>query len=85
MTGRKYLRAIATTLLIDNNRHVKILGMRLAVVRRQCGMTQEVLAKKARLSPGYIARLEIGMHDPSVSTLLKLAKAMKVQPAELLP
>jgi len=64
---------------------MKVLGVRLATVRHQCGMTQEVLAKKVRLSPGYIARLEIGMHDPSVSTLLRLAKAMKVRPAELLP
>ena len=63
---------------------MKALGVRLATIRQQRGMTQEVLAKKARLSPGYIARLEIGMHDPSASTLLKLAKAMKVPPAKLL-
>ncbi len=46
-------------------------------------MTQEALAKKADLSWGYIARLETGHHDPSLSTLVKLAKALKVRVAEL--
>jgi hypothetical protein len=33
---------------------------------------------------GYLARLEIGMHDPSVSTLAELAKAPKVKAKDLL-
>jgi len=31
----------------------------------------------------YIGRLEIGRHDPQLSTLKKLAKALKVPIAEL--
>jgi len=34
-------------------------------------------AGKVCLSLGYIARLEIGMHDPPLSTLAKLAKALR--------
>jgi len=52
-------------------------------LREQRGLTQEQLAKRAGVSHGYIARLEIGMHDPSLSTLSKLAKALKVSVAEL--
>jgi transcriptional regulator with XRE-family HTH domain len=36
------------------------------------------------LSLGYIARLEIGRHDPSLSTLVKLGNAFKVTAGEWL-
>jgi len=59
------------------------LVMNIKRLREQKGWTQEALADKAGLSWGYIARLEIGRHDPSLSTLVKLAKALKVTVGEL--
>jgi transcriptional regulator with XRE-family HTH domain len=59
------------------------LAMRLKRLREERGLTQEQLAKRSGLSHGYLARLEIGMHDPSLSTLAKLANALKVSVAEL--
>jgi transcriptional regulator with XRE-family HTH domain len=53
-------------------------------LRRRRGLTQQALAVKAGVSLGYITRLEIGRHDPRLSTLRKLAKALGVAPAELL-
>jgi predicted transcriptional regulator len=41
-------------------------------------------AEKSSVSREYIARLETGHHDPSLSTLMKLAKALKVKVEELL-
>lgn len=61
----------------------KSLSMRLKRLRDKQGLTQEQLAKRSGLSLGYVARLEIGMHDPSLSTLAKLAKALKTTVAEL--
>jgi transcriptional regulator with XRE-family HTH domain len=61
----------------------KRLAMRLKRLREARGLTQEHLAKRSGVSHGYLARLEIGMHDPSLSTLAKLAKALKVSVAEL--
>jgi transcriptional regulator with XRE-family HTH domain len=58
--------------------------MNLKHLREEKGLTQEALAAKAGLSLGYIARLEIGRHDPSLSTLIKLAKALKVKVGDLL-
>jgi transcriptional regulator with XRE-family HTH domain len=60
------------------------LATRLKQLRRRRGLTQAALAFRARLSPGYVARLEIGRHDPSLSTLRKLAKALGVPVRELL-
>jgi predicted transcriptional regulator len=47
-------------------------------------MTQEQLARKADVSLGYIARLETGHHDPKLSTLVKLARALGVPVTKLL-
>ncbi|MGH2359406.1 MAG: helix-turn-helix domain-containing protein [bacterium] len=58
--------------------------MKIKQLREQRGLTQKRLAKKAGLSLGYLARLEIGMHDPPLSTVAKLAKALGVPVAELL-
>jgi len=52
-------------------------------LRAQKGWTQAALAEEASLSWGYIARLEIGRHDHSLSTLIKQAKALKVTGGEL--
>jgi len=61
----------------------KLLAMRLKRLREERGLTQEQLAKRSGMSHGYLARLEIGMHDPSLSTLAKLARALRVTVAEL--
>jgi len=60
------------------------LSVKLKRLRGQKGMTQEALARKAKVSLGYLARLEIGRHDPKLGTLQKLAKALGVEVAELL-
>jgi len=59
------------------------LGKKLKQYRKARGWTQQVLARKAGFSLPYIGRLEIGEHDPPLSTLVKLAKALKVTVAEL--
>lgn len=58
--------------------------MRLKQLRAEQGMSQAALAETSQISREYIARLETGHHDPSLSTLVKLAKALKVKPGELL-
>jgi transcriptional regulator with XRE-family HTH domain len=58
--------------------------LRIKEKRTASGLTQEALARKAGFSLGYIARLETGRHDPPLSTLIKLAKVLKVKAGELL-
>ena len=60
------------------------LDMRIKKLRAAKGLTQEALARNAKVSLGYIARLETGHHDPKLSTLRKLAKALGVPVSELL-
>ncbi len=58
--------------------------MRLKQLRAARDMSQADLAERSGVSREYIARLETGHHDPSLSTLVKLAKALKVKPGKLL-
>jgi transcriptional regulator with XRE-family HTH domain len=64
----------------------KAFGMRLKELRTngKQKMSQAALAKKIGVSREYIARLEGGHHDPPLSTVEKLAKALGVKPGRLM-
>ena len=66
------------------DRNHKRFMIRLKALRAERGLSQEALAKKVGVSREYIARLETGKHDPPLSTLTKLAKALKVKVTSLL-
>jgi XRE family transcriptional regulator, regulator of sulfur utilization len=57
--------------------------MKLKKLRTAQGLTQEALAKKSGISRAYLARLEMGRHDPHLSRLRKLAKVLGVKISEL--
>jgi transcriptional regulator with XRE-family HTH domain len=57
--------------------------VRLKQLRADRGMTQEQVANKAGISRVYVARLETGKQDPTLTTMMKLAKALKVTVGEL--
>ena len=59
--------------------------MRVRTLRRERRMTQEELAKKAKVTRDYISQLETGLRDnPSLPVLRRLAKALGVSAGELL-
>jgi transcriptional regulator with XRE-family HTH domain len=54
-------------------------------LRESQEMTQRDLARKAQVTPGYIAQLEMGLrNNPSLAVLRRLAKALGVPVTELL-
>ncbi len=63
---------------------VERVAMRVKQWRERRGLTQERLAAKAGISRGYLARLETARQDPKLSTLEKIAKALKVDVTKLL-
>ncbi len=61
------------------------LKEKLRTERRRAALTQEELAEKAGVGIATIARIEGGrMEEPRVSTLRKLAKALGIEPRDLL-
>ncbi len=50
--------------------------------RESIRMTLEVLAARAGLTPNFIGTVETGKRDPSLSTIVKLARGLGISPAE---
>jgi transcriptional regulator with XRE-family HTH domain len=46
-------------------------------------LSQEELASRAELSPGFVANLETGRNFPSSKAILKIATALKIEPWKL--
>ena len=63
---------------------IERMATRIKAARKKRGWSQEELAQKAGLSRTYLARLETARQDPTLSTLEKLAKALRVNVAKLL-
>jgi len=60
------------------------LGPEIRRRRRALGLTIEALAERAGLTPNYLGTLEMGRRDPSLSTVVGLARALGVSLGDLL-
>lgn len=61
----------------------RLLGARIKSLRRGRGLTQEQVAERTGLSVNYLSRIERGLENPTLDTLLGLAKALKAEPLDL--
>lgn len=59
-------------------------GTRVRALRKKRGLTQEKLAEAAALHENYISRLESGEQEPGLFVILRLARALGVQPGALI-
>lgn len=65
--------------------NLKKLGDKIREVRKEKKLTQEKLAELADVDPKSIIQLESGKREnPTVGTLTKVAKALKISLNELL-
>ena len=60
------------------------LARQLVTLREQVGMTQAEVAVAARFAKSAYQRLEWGKTNPTMGTLLAVAKALNVSPGTLL-
>ena len=67
----------------DNVTDAELFGERIRVLRTARGLTQERLAGKADLTTGFVNSVEHGRKVPSLTTILKLARALEVDAADL--
>ena len=59
------------------------LGGRIKEKRKTRGMTQELLAERAGITPRYLSRLELGQQSPSIETLAKLTAVLEIELSEV--
>jgi transcriptional regulator with XRE-family HTH domain len=60
------------------------LGFNLREARKQLGLTQEQVAERSGVHATEVSRIEAGKRDPRVSTVRRLAKAVRLPPGRLL-
>ena len=59
------------------------LGEQICDLRRDRGLTQEVIATRAKITRQHLQRLENGTTNPTVGTLFRVAKVLGVPLSEL--
>ena len=62
---------------------LRAFAAELKARRIALGLNQEALAFEACLNRTFIAKLEIATTSPSLTSLIRLANGLKVDPAEL--
>ena len=59
------------------------IGRKIMEFRHHRGFTQEELAFRADISSVYLRQIEKDDRNPTISTVLKLCKALSIPPSEL--
>jgi transcriptional regulator with XRE-family HTH domain len=68
----------------NRDRGLNVLGLNVRRWREEKGLTQEALAERADLDPTYISGIERGMRNPSVLSVVRIAKALGVTTSQLM-
>ena len=55
-----------------------MVGMRIAALRREAGLSQAQLAQKLKISPSAMGMYEQGRREPSLQLIGELARVLKV-------
>lgn len=69
----------------DVHKQLEFVINKIKEIRTQKSMSQLDLSSKSNLSQSYLASVERGKKQPSVMTLLRIAKALNVNPKCFFP
>lgn len=64
---------------------LKSLSETIKSKRQKLNLTQEQLAEKAGFHVNYIGGIERGTRNPSMESLVRIAKALEISPKDLMP
>ena len=69
----------------EDSVYLQSFGRRLSALRVQRGLSLEQLAAATGLGEVEVRRVERGQRDLSVIALAEIARALDIQPADLMP
>ena len=61
-----------------------VFGLVIRQMRKEQGLSQEALADEAKLDRTFISQLETGSKQPSLTTIFRLASALRIEASDLL-
>ncbi|MEJ0025494.1 MAG: helix-turn-helix transcriptional regulator [Rhizomicrobium sp.] len=65
-------------------RLARVLGINVRRIRKERGLSQEVLADEVDLAVTYVGQIERGLRNPTLEVVEKFAKVLGVKPLDLL-
>jgi transcriptional regulator with XRE-family HTH domain len=68
----------------DKDPELVVFGKRICKLREAAGMTQEALAHASGLHWTYVGQIERGERNLTYKNVLKLARGLGLEPAELM-
>lgn len=68
----------------DATREAQEFAARLKKTRERQGLSQRELADRSGLTPAAISQLETGQREPTFSTIVRLATALRTSPNDLI-
>ena len=63
---------------------LEVFAQNVSRARKQKHLTQEEISHRSGIHVTEVSRIERGLRDPRVTTLIRLANALDVPPADLL-
>lgn len=64
---------------------LKELSIKIKSTRQKQGITQEELAEKSGFHVNYIGGIERATRNPSLDSLVRIARALEISPKDLVP
>ena len=80
-----YLRVLQKTIIVitDSEKYLQFIGNKIDELRKLKGISQYKLAKLVLMEQSNLARIEKGLTNPTIKTLLKISDALEVKLSEL--
>ena len=69
---------------MGDDKNTTVVGPEIRRRREALGMTLRELGQRSGITPNYIGGVEMGKREPSVSTLVALARGLSAEPGDLL-
>ena len=69
---------------IDKANSSKLLGQIISEFRKKAGVSQENLCLESGLARSFVSELERGVKQPTINTILIIAKTLGIKPSDLL-
>ncbi len=63
---------------------LRMFGQNVRELRKNLSLTQEQLAEVCERHPIYISELERGIKSPSLDSILRICRALKISPGDLM-
>ena len=64
---------------------LKELAKKIKLKRQQLNLTQEELAEKSGFHVNYIGGIERAQRNPSIDSLVRIARAFEISPKDIMP